>query len=230
MLDKKTAGEVFKVLEAQYGGIGTALNYETPFQLLIATMLSAQTTDVQVNRMTPKLFADYPDARSMEKLTAEELSEYIKGCGLYRGKAKHILAAVSILTAKYQGQVPESLEELTALPGVGRKTANVVLSNAFGQPALAVDTHVLRVSNRLGLARGKDPLKVEEQLCGRLPREVWGQAHHWLIWHGRRICKAQKPLCGECALRELCPERNSNPESGKAPGEGGAGALTDSAF
>jgi endonuclease-3 len=208
MLDDKTAGEVFKRLEAQYGGIGSALNYGTPFQLLIATMLSAQTTDAQVNRMTPGLFADYPDARSMEKLTVDELIEYIKGCGLYRSKARHILAAVSILTAKYQGRVPENLEELTALPGVGRKTANVVLSNAFGQPALAVDTHVLRVSNRLGLALGTDPLKIEEQLCRRLPRELWGQAHHWLIWHGRRICKAQKPLCGECALRELCQERN----------------------
>jgi endonuclease-3 len=214
MLSKKAADEVFKALEAQYGGIGTALNYETPFQLLIATVLSAQTTDAQVNRMTPGLFADYPDAGSMGKLTVEKLIEYIKGCGLYRNKAKNILAAASVLTEKYHGQVPESREELMALPGVGRKTANVVLSNAFGQPALAVDTHVLRVSNRLGLARGKDPLKVEEQLCQLLPNKLWGQAHHWLIWHGRKICKAQKPLCGECALRGRCEER-----SGEQSGE-----------
>jgi endonuclease-3 len=209
MLDKESAGEVFKVLKAQYGGIGTALNYGTPFQLLIATMLSAQTTDAQVNRMTPGLFADYPDAERMKKLTEAQLIEYIKGCGLYRNKAKNILAAASVLTERYHGQVPENREELTALPGVGRKTANVVLSNAFGQPALAVDTHVLRVANRLGLAWGKDPLKVEEQLCLWLPPELWGQAHHWLIWHGRKVCKAQKPLCGECALRELCGEQKT---------------------
>jgi endonuclease-3 len=209
MLSKKAANEIFVLLKAQYGGIGTALNYGTPFQLLIATMLSAQTTDAQVNRMTPGLFADYPDAWSMEKLTEEKLIEYIKGCGLYRNKARNILAAASVLTEKYHGQIPETREALMALPGVGRKTANVVLSNAFGQPALAVDTHVLRVSNRLGLACGKDPLKVEEQLCLRLPPELWGQAHHWLIWHGRKVCKAQKPLCGECALKGLCREQKA---------------------
>jgi endonuclease-3 len=204
MLKGKTAEKVFEILEAEYGGIGTALMYTTPFQLLVAAILSAQTTDTQVNRMTPRLFADYPDAGSMSGLTEETLAGYIKGCGLYHNKAKHILAAAAILTEKYHGAVPQDRESLMALPGVGRKTANVVLSNAFGLPALAVDTHVLRVSNRLGLARGKDPLKVETQLCRKLPQARWGQAHHWLIWHGRRICKAQKPLCGACKLKEFC--------------------------
>jgi endonuclease-3 len=208
MLKGKTVEKVFKILETEYGGIGAALIYKTPFQLLVATILSAQTTDAQVNRMTPRLFEDYPDARSMAGLTEEMLAGYIKGCGLYHNKAKNIIAAAAILTEKYQGAVPQDRERLMALPGVGRKTANVVLSNAFGLPALAVDTHVLRVSNRLGLARGKDPLKVEDQLCRKLPQAQWGQAHHWLIWHGRRICKAQKPLCETCMLKEFC-EYNS---------------------
>ena len=214
MIQTETAEVIFQVLKEKYGDIGTALLYKTPFQLLIATILSAQTTDVQVNRITPRLFADYPDALSMGDLSKEKLEEYIKGCGLYHNKAKNILAAASVIWEKYGGEVPSDRESLTSLPGVGRKTANVVLSNAFGLPALAVDTHVTRVANRLGLAQGKDPLKIEEQICRLLPEEQWGQAHHWLIWFGRQICKSQKPLCLECPLKSYCsfvpPESSSN--------------------
>lgn len=199
--------EILNILEQQYKGTTTALEYKNKFELLIATILSAQTTDMQVNKITKKLFAKYPTPQEIFNLTAEELAEEIKGCGLYRNKAKNILAAVRILLEKYNGEVPANREALMSLPGVGRKTANVMLANAFGIPALGVDTHVFRVANRLGLVNAKTPYDVEEQLVAQIPREKWGEAHHWLIWHGRRICRAQKPLCNECPLKELCPSK-----------------------
>lgn len=199
--------EILNILEQQYKGTTTALEYKNKFELLIATILSAQTTDMQVNKITKKLFAKYPTPQEIFNLTAEELAEEIKGCGLYCNKAKNILAAVRILLEKYNGEVPANREALMSLPGVGRKTANVMLANAFGIPALGVDTHVFRVANRLGLVNAKTPYDVEEQLVAQIPREKWGEAHHWLIWHGRRICRAQKPLCNECPLKELCPSK-----------------------
>ncbi len=196
--------EILKILEKTYNGAQTALKFQTPFQLLISTMLAAQSTDKRVNIVTEQLFKDYPDARSMRQLTEDQLQEYIKTVGLYKAKAKNILKVSKILDEKYQGDIPSTREELMALPGVGRKTANVVLSIAKDVPAIAVDTHVFRVSNRIGLASAKDVLNTEKQLMKNIPQDKWSQAHHWLIWHGRQLCKARKPLCAECPLNHLC--------------------------
>ncbi len=204
ILSKKDREEVLRILEQVYGGTNTALNFKTPFQLLVSTMLAAQSTDKRVNIVTKDLFRDYPDAASMKNLTEEELREYIKTVGLYKAKAKNILAVARILDERYQGDIPATREELMQLPGVGRKTANVVLSIAKNVPAIAVDTHVFRVSNRIGLAHADNVLKTEEQLMKHIPEEKWSQVHHWLIWHGRKICKARKPLCNQCPIAHLC--------------------------
>lgn len=201
--------EILKILAQHYHGIGTALEFDSPFQLLVATALAAQTTDVQVNKVTRRLFADYPDAESMRGITAEILIPYIQSLGLYKNKARNIAAAVQRLLIEYGGEVPADREALMTLPGIGRKTANVVLANAFHIPAMAVDTHVFRVANRLGLAASETVEGVEKQLCELIPPEDWADAHHWLIWHGRRCCKAQKPDCGRCPVGPLCPSIRS---------------------
>lgn len=182
----------------------SALNYRNPFQLLVAAVLSAQSTDVQVNRASGALFEAYPDAESLARATPEQIQKLIKGVGLYRNKSFQLVAAAQMLQQRFGGEVPRTREDLLLLPGVGRKTANVVLSNAFGIPALGVDTHVLRVSNRLGLAQSHRVLETEKQLTATIPRELWGKAHHWLIWHGRKVCRARFPRCGECGLAEWC--------------------------
>lgn len=196
---------ILKRLAVEYAGTGTALTYRNPFELLIAVILSAQSTNQQVNKVTEPLFARYPTPEAIAELTEEELAMEIKGVGLFRNKAKNILATAKILVEQYDSQVPQDRESLLTLPGVGRKTANVVLANAFGIPAFGVDTHVLRVSNRLGLAEGNNPLRVEEQLTRLLPQDKWAEAHHWLIWHGREVCQARKPKCTQCFLLDLCP-------------------------
>jgi endonuclease-3 len=195
---------ILQILSETYTAAISGLAFTNAFELLIATILSAQCTDKQVNKVTPKLFADYPDAQSMAKLTAGELEPYIKSCGFYATKAKNIVATCNMLVEGYDGRVPADIDEMQKLPGVGRKTANVVASNAFGIPAIAVDTHVFRVSNRLGLANAKNVEKTEEQLMGNIPREDWSDAHHWLIWHGREICGARKPKCESCPLTAYC--------------------------
>jgi len=200
---------ILDILEQTYGGSASQLRFASVFQLLIAVMLSAQTNDNQVNRVTERLFRDYPDARAFAGLTPEQLAPQIASLGLYQNKARHIVAASRILTEQYGGEVPADKQALTALPGVGNKTANVVLAVGFGIPALAVDTHVFRVSRRLGLSDGKNPEQVEAQLCAIIPREKWPEAHHWLIWHGRRVCLARKPDCDHCPLAALCPARPS---------------------
>ena len=200
-----TKREILAILADVYQGSVSGLTFGSPFQLLIATVLSAQTTDVQVNKATKDLFERYPDPQSMAGVRAEDLIPYIQSLGFYRMKAKHIAALAEILLTEYAGETPETREALMKLPGVGRKTANVVLSNAFHVPALAVDTHVFRTANRMGLASGKTPDEVETMLCSLIPEDDWSDAHHWLIWHGRRICKAQKPLCEECPVGRLCP-------------------------
>ena len=159
--------------------------------------------------MTKELFQKYPDAEAISQLTPEELAEEIKSIGLYKNKSKNIVAASKILVEQYGGEVPADLDELVKLPGVGRKTANVVLSNAFGIPALAVDTHVFRVANRLKLTDSKDVLTSEKQLMELIPREDWSDAHHWLIWHGRLFCKARKPNCERCKLNDLCQSEDN---------------------
>ncbi len=197
---------ILAALQAAYPEAGPELHFSNPYETLVATMLSAQCTDKQVNKVTPAVFARWPDASAMAQATVEELFPMVKSCG-FRSKASNIIAACQIIVERHGGQVPDTREELTALPGVGRKTANVVLANAFHIPAFAVDTHVFRVSNRLGLAEASTVEETERQLMKATPKEDWCDAHHWLIWHGRRICKAQRPLCDECPLAELCKYR-----------------------
>ena len=182
----------------------TELAYASPFQLLIAVILSAQATDVGVNKATARLFPVAPTAASMLELGVEGLSEFIKTIGLYRTKAKNVIATCRILVEEHGGEVPANREALEALPGVGRKTANVVLNTAFGEPTIAVDTHIFRVSNRTGLAPGKDVLAVETKLLKCTPDEFKRDAHHWLILHGRYVCKARKPECERCIVTDLC--------------------------
>ena len=195
---------ILERLEQMYPEAKAELVFSNPYEMLVATMLSAQCTDKQVNKVTPAVFSRWPDANAMAGAEVDELFPMVKSCG-FRSKAGNIIVACRIIKEQHGGQVPDTMEALTALPGVGRKTANVVLSNAFGIPAFAVDTHVFRVSNRLGLAKADTVEETERQMTRLIPRDKWGQAHHWLIWHGRRLCKAQRPLCAECALNELCP-------------------------
>ncbi|MBS4024510.1 MAG: endonuclease III [Clostridia bacterium] len=193
-------------LVSLYPNAKPGLNFTNPYQLLIATILSAQCTDERVNKVTEKLFARYPNPKVLADACQEELAAQIRECGLFRNKSKNIIAACRLLMDDYDGQVPACREALEKLPGVGRKTASVVLSNAFGIPAIAVDTHVFRVANRLGLANAKDVLAAEKQLQQNIPEELWSQAHHWLIYHGRQVCKARKPACEKCNLKDLCGE------------------------
>ncbi len=195
---------ILQRLEEMYPNPKTALNHETPFELLVATILSAQCTDERVNLITPGLFAQYPDAHALAQASEEDVAELIKTAGLWRSKAKNLVAAAEILVDKHGGELPRTREELEKLPGVGRKTANVILANAFNIPAIAVDTHVFRVANRLGIAQGKTPLEVEKQLMEAIPKEKWADAHHWLIYHGRQVCQARKPKCHTCPLSPYC--------------------------
>ena len=204
MLTKEKQKTALRLLKESYPDAKPALHFSSPFELLVATMLSAQCTDKQVNKVTDILFKKYNTAEAFSKIDYETLEPFIHSCGFFRMKGHNIIAMSRILTEKYGGEVPRTREELTALPGVGRKTANVVLSNAFGIPAIAVDTHVFRVSNRIGLAEANDVEKTEQQLMENIPEEDWSAAHHWLIYHGRLVCAAQKPKCEECTLREVC--------------------------
>jgi endonuclease-3 len=181
-----------------------ALNYGSNYQLLVAVILSAQCTDERVNLVTEKLFADYPTPDKMLTLSVEELSKKIFSCGLYKSKAEHILKMSQALIDNHNGEVPSNYDDLLSLSGVGRKTANVVYSVAFGGDAIAVDTHVFRVSNRIGLAKSTSVLTVEKQLTTILARNVWSKAHHYLIYHGRRVCTAKKPNCANCPINDLC--------------------------
>lgn len=196
---------MLRLLAAAYPDAKPALQYRNAFELLVAVLLSAQCTDERVNIVTRVLFAKAPDAAAMAALGEDDVKETIKSCGLYQNKAKNIVALSKILAEQYGGVVPKEREALEALPGIGRKSANVVMSVAFGIPAIAVDTHVFRVSRRMGFSAGKDVRKVENDLMALIPEKDWGAAHHWLIFHGRRVCKAQKPLCDACPVGELCP-------------------------
>ena len=202
---KKIKHEMLQILEDIYIDSKPALKYNSEFELLIAVILSAQCTDVRVNITTGRMFPMYNTPEKMLQLTVSELEEQIKDCGLYKSKAKNIHETCKILSSQYNSVVSSDFDELIKLPGVGRKTANVVRSILFDIPAIAVDTHVFRVSNRLRLAQGLTPLEVEKKLMKAIPQDKWSAAHHWLIWHGRLICKARKPLCHSCKLAELCP-------------------------
>ncbi|KMJ54279.1 endonuclease III [Vogesella sp. EB] len=203
-MNKAIRAEIFARLQAQNPHPTTELEYATPFQLLIAVLLSAQATDVGVNKATRLLFPVAPTPDKMLALGEEGLEEYIKTIGLYRTKAKNTIATCRILLEQHGGEVPQQREALEALPGVGRKTANVVLNTAFGQPTIAVDTHIFRVANRTRLAPGKDVREVEDKLVRLIPAEYRLDAHHWLILHGRYVCKARKPECWRCIIADLC--------------------------
>jgi len=197
--------EIFRRLQAANPNPTTELGYRTPFELLVAVVLSAQATDKSVNLATSRLFPATPE--KIVQLGVAGVEPYIKSIGLYRTKARNVVGLSKLLLEKHQGEVPANREALERLPGVGRKTANVVLNTAFGQPTVAVDTHIFRVSNRTGLAPGKDPLQVEEKLLKFTPSEYLKNAHHWLILHGRYVCLARKPGCPECLIRDLCDFR-----------------------
>ncbi len=204
ILSKNEIGKVLRKLEDMYHGAVSELDYTTPFELLISTILAAQCTDVRVNQITKPLYKKYNTPEAFLSLNEEQLGELIRSCGFYRNKAHNILNTCRILVESYDSKVPNSREELMKLPGVGRKTANVVLSNVFGQAAIAVDTHVFRVSNRIGLASSNNVDETEQQLMENIPKEQWSEAHHWLIYHGRRICKARKPMCEKCPFTDEC--------------------------
>jgi endonuclease-3 len=201
----------FGTLQAANPSPETELEYSSPFELLSAVLLSAQATDVGVNKATRKLFPVANTPATILALGFEGLCEYIKTIGLYRSKAKHLLETCQMLIDLYGGEVPRTREALEALPGVGRKTANVVLNVAFGEPTMAVDTHIFRISNRTGLAPGKTPLAVEQKLLKRIPPEYMLHAHHWLILHGRYVCQARKPRCWECSVAPWCSFKPKTP-------------------
>ena len=196
--------EILDRLEAMHPEAACALDFGTRFQLLSAVMLSAQTTDVSVNKVTPELFTKYPTPEAMAEADPLDVQEIIKTIGLYKNKSKNIVALAKMLVSDFKGEVPGNFDDLVKLPGVGRKTANVVLAEGFGEARIAVDTHVFRVSNRIGLTCAKDPEGVEKGLMQRLPEEQWSRAHHLLIFHGRKVCHARKPDCENCLLAESC--------------------------
>ncbi|PAV48903.1 endonuclease III [Pseudomonas sp. HAR-UPW-AIA-41] len=196
--------EIFRRLHEDNPEPKTELNYSSPFELLIAVILSAQATDVGVNKATDKLFPVANTPEAIFALGYDGLCQYIKTIGLYPSKAKNVIETCRLLVEKHGSQVPDNREDLEALPGVGRKTANVVLNTAFRQPAMAVDTHIFRVSNRTGIAPGKNVLEVEKKLLKFVPKDYLLDAHHWLILHGRYVCKARKPQCGSCRIEDLC--------------------------
>ena len=200
--------KLIELFSKHYPEPGTALNFSTPFELLIATILSAQTTDIQVNKVTEDLFEKYNTPGSMLQLSQKELENKINSIGLFRNKAKYILKTCKILLNDFEGEVPKTRKELMQLSGVGRKTANVVLANAFFKAAFPVDTHVFRVSARLGLSSGENVKRTEEELTDLIPKKYWIDFHHWLIDHGRAVCKAQNPDCENCFAADLCSYYN----------------------
>lgn len=203
-MEQENVQKIIKELAKTYPDAQPALKFRSPYELLVAVILSAQCTDERVNKVTAVLFEEYNTPQKMLELSQEELEKYIFSCGFYHNKSAHILSASRDILEKFGGEVPSTLEELKTLAGVGQKTANVVYAVAFGGDAIAVDTHVFRVSNRLGISVGKTPQKVEEGLCAAIPKELWSKAHHYLIYHGRQICHSQKPDCPNCPLKNLC--------------------------
>lgn len=194
-----------RYLESLFPAPECALKFATPFQLLVATIMSAQCTDKQVNKTTPGLFAKYPDARSMAGAELSDIEETIRSIGIYKNKARNIHNAAKAIMKNFGGEVPRTMEELTSLPGVGRKTANVVLGNAFGVPGMVVDTHVKRIANRFGLTKNQDPAKIERDLMKLIPSESWTDFSHQLVLFGRSVCDARKPDCAGCGVSEICP-------------------------
>ncbi|MCC6418795.1 MAG: endonuclease III [Gemmataceae bacterium] len=202
---RSRARSIVRKLARLYPDAHCALNHQTPLQLLVATILSAQCTDARVNQITPALFARYPDARAFAEADPRELESYVQSTGFFRNKAKNIIACCRALVERHGGAVPATMEELVPLAGVGRKTANVILGNAFAVPGITVDTHVGRLSRRLGLTVHTDPVKVERDLMELIPKKDWTTFSHRLIFHGRQVCHARRPACASCGLAKLCP-------------------------
>ncbi len=207
-MDKQSADKIIDILANTYPDAKPALIYRSEYELLVCVILSAQCTDERVNKVTEVLFQEYNTPQKMLTLDKDTLGKMIYSCGLYNAKAEHILSASKDIVEKFGGKVPSDLKNLQSLSGVGRKTANVVYSVAFGGDAIAVDTHVFRVSNRIGLAKAKDVLTTEKQLMDIIDKHVWSKAHHYLIWHGRKICTAQSPKCDVCPIESLCEKNN----------------------
>ncbi|WDV47032.1 endonuclease III [Clostridiaceae bacterium M8S5] len=207
-MDKKRAKEVMDILEQTYPDAECELKYSNPFELLIATILSAQSTDKRVNEVTKDMFKKYSVPEDYINISKGELEDIIRSIGFYRNKSKNIINTCKTLVEEYESKIPDNMEDLIKLPGVGRKTANVVLSNAFDVPAIAVDTHVFRVSNRLGLSKSDNVNDTEQQLMKLIPKQRWSRSHHLLIFHGRRVCKARKPNCEECTVKNYCKYLN----------------------
>ncbi len=208
LADRRRAGEILDRLEGEYPQAGIQLDHADPLQLMVSVILSAQCTDARVNVVTPGLFARYPDLGAFADAEPGELEEEIRSCGLGRSKARSIIGSCRALLERFGGELPRDRDALMSLPGIGRKSANVILSNAFGVPAFAVDTHVGRLARRLGLSEEQDPTKVERDLTARIDRGRWSRGHHLLIWHGRRCCFARNPECDRCVVAELCPSRS----------------------
>jgi endonuclease III len=206
-LNRQIRTGIYRRLRAANPDPRTELNYQSPFELLVSVILSAQATDVSVNKATDRLYAVANSPAAILELGVNKLKTYIKTIGLFNGKAENIIKTCRILLEQHDGEVPRTRAALEALPGVGRKTASVVLNTAFGEPTIAVDTHIFRVANRTGMARGKTPLEVERRLTKLTPEEFRKDAHHWLILHGRYVCKARKPECADCIIRDLCEYR-----------------------
>ena len=230
----RRARRILRLLTERFPDARTELNFETPLQLLVATVLSAQTTDVRVNQVTPALFAKYPTAADYASADRAEMEDLIQPTGFFRAKTDSLIRIGSVLVADFGGEVPDRLDKLVTLPGVGRKTANVVLGDAFGKPGITVDTHVGRLSRRLGFTAEEDPVKVEQDLAALFPRRDWTALSHRLIFLGRRICFARKPACGACPVAGLCPSRGIGPTDpvlaarlvkDPAPGEDPTGGL-----
>lgn len=220
--------ELFRRLQAANPRPTTELQYRTPFQLLVAVILSAQATDKGVNKATARLFREAGTPQAIVALGVEGLSRYIKSIGLYNSKAKNIVRTAELLLERHGGKVPDDRTALVALPGVGRKTANVILNTVFGHPVIAVDTHIFRVANRTGLARGKTVTDVERRLMKHVPDEFTHDAHHWLILHGRYVCVARSPRCGQCAIIDLCEFRDKNLPEGSTRHQGAGHVRTSS--
>ena len=209
-MNKKTAGEIINLLSKEYPDAKPQLKYTSNYELLVAVILSAQCTDERVNKVTEILFKDYNTPEKMVTLTFEELSKIILPCGLYNAKAKNILSASNSIIEKFNGEVPSNFNDLISLAGVGRKTADVMVSVAFNGDAIAVDTHVFRVSNRIGLVKEDTPYKTELALMKVIDKSLWSKSHHYLIFHGRRVCKARNPDCQNCVIKNLCRYKNKN--------------------
>jgi len=209
-MDKKRNDQILKLLQTEYFDAKPALEFRSPFELLIATILSAQSTDVQVNKVTRVLFIEHGTAEKLMAADEVDIQNIIRTVGFYKTKAKNIINTAKMLVMDFNSIVPDTIEQIIKMPGAGRKTASVVISNAYDVPAIAVDTHVFRVSNRLGLAKAPDVLKTEMQLRENIPMKDWKDAHHWILWHGRKYCKARKPLCDTCFLNHICPYYRGN--------------------